>query len=134
MRLSGPSCFECGHTSSQSGIDILEEDGTLRQVKGPYVTRKANTTSDATKAWFNIYFPTSKSKSSKAMTFKQALSRYKHDNKHLTVFNTVDGKGRERVAAAESSGKVSFLPMLPPLNNDYLWSQKVRDVPKSDLL
>lgn len=134
MRLSGASCFECGHASSNSGINILQQDGTLRQMKGPYVTRKANTTSDATKAWFSIYFPTSKSKSSKAMTFKQALSQYKRNNKHLTVFNTVDSKGRERVAAAEDSGKISFLPMLPPVNNEYLWSQKVRDVPKKDLL
>ena len=134
MRLSGPACHECGHKSSNSGINILQHDGTLRQMKGPYVTRKANTTSDAIKAWNNIYFPSSKSRSSKSMTFKQALAQFKNKNKHLTVFNTVDPKGRERVAAAEDSGKVSFLPMMPPVNNEYLWSQKVRDVPKKDLL
>lgn len=134
MRLSGPACHECGHKGSNSGINILEHDGTLRQMKGPYVTLKANTTSDAIKAWNNIYFPSSKSKSSKSMTFKQALAQFKNKNKHLTVFNTVDSKGRERVAAAESNGTLSFLPMMPPVGNDYLWSQKVRDVQKKDLL
>jgi len=134
MRLSGPACHECGHKGSNSGINILEHDGTLRQMKGPYVTRKANTTSDAIKAWNNIYFPSSKSRNPKSMTFKQALAQYKNRNKHLTVFNTVDGKGKERVAVAESNGTLSFLPMMPPVGNDYLWSQKVRDVQKKDLL
>jgi len=134
MRLSGPECHECGHKSSNSGVNILQHDGTLRQVKGPYVKRKAKTTSDATKAWFSIYFPSSKSRSNKAMTFKQALSQYKNKNRHLTVFNTTDSKGKERVAVAENNGTVTFLPMTPPVNNEYLWSQKVRDVQKKDLL
>jgi len=135
MRLSGSTCWSCGHKHTQSGIKILEEDGTLRQLKGPYVKqRKAKTDSQAIKLWFNTYFPCSKSKSPRAMTWNQMLGQFKHKNPDLIVFNTTDTKGRKRIAATDSSGIMSYLPMHPPIGNEYLWSQKVRDVPREKLV
>lgn len=134
MRLSGGTCFECGHRHTMSGISILEEDGTLRQMQGPYVKRKEKGSSDAVKAWFNTYFPCSKSKSHQAMTWRQMLAQFKNKNPDLMVFTTTDVKGRQRIAAASNSGEVSMLPMHPPIGNDYLWAQKVRDTKRSDLV
>lgn len=135
MRLSGPQCNECGKKHTQSGIKILEEDGTLRQLRGPYIKkRKASSDSDAIKQWFNMYFPCARSKSSRGMTFNQLLSQFKHSHEELIVFKTVDEKGRGRIAASDTNGKMSYLPMHPPLNSEYLWAQRVRDVPKEKLV
>lgn len=134
MRLSGPSCFECGHQHSQSGIKILQEDGVLRELKGPYIKQKAKGKSEAVKEWMNLYFPCSKSKSSRAMTWNSMLNQYKMANPDKLVFHTDDAQGRKRLAVAERNGDVSILPLHPPIGNDYLWAQKVRDVRKSDLL
>ncbi len=135
MRLSGPQCHECGKKHTQSGIKILEEDGTLRQLRGPYIkTRKAKSDSDAIKSWFGMYFPCSKSSSNRSMTWNQMLQQFKHQNSQLVVFNTTDQKGRKRLAATDSSGEMSYLPMHPPIGSDFLWAQKVRDVPKSKLI
>jgi len=121
MRLSGSTCWSCGHKHTQSGIKILEEDGTLRQLKGPYIkVRKAKTDSPAIKSWFNTYFPCSKSKSPRAMTWNQMLGQFKHKNPDLIVFKTTDTKGRKRIAATDSSGVMSYLPMHPPVGNEYL--------------
>jgi superfamily II DNA or RNA helicase len=135
MRLSGGTCWECGHKHSQSGLNILEEDGTLRQRTGDYIkVRKAKSDSQAIKSWFSTYFPCSKSKSPRAMTWNQMLGQFKHKNPDLIVFKTTDPKGRKRIAATDSSGVMSYLPMHPPIGNDYLWSQKVRDVPREKLV
>ena len=134
MRLSGGSCFECGHHHSQSGLNILEEDGTLRLQQGPYIKQKAAGKPVAVREWLNIYFPTSKSKGSRAMTFNQLLSAYKHANPDIKVFSTIDNSGKSRLATVGRNGEFAILPMHPPLDNHYLWSQKVRDVPKRDLL
>jgi DNA repair protein RadD len=134
MRLSGPSCFECGHQHTQSGIKILQEDGILRELKGPYIKQKAKDNSAAVKNWMNLYFPCSKSKSPHAMTWNSMLNQYKMANPDIMVFHTNDAQGRKRLAAAERNGTVSFLPLHPPIGNDYLWAQKVRDVRKSELL
>jgi DNA repair protein RadD len=135
MRLSGGECWDCGLKHTQSGIKILQEDGTLKQLKGPYVKkRKASSDPDAIKAWFNTYFPCSKSKNTQAMTWNQMLSQFKYNNPHLIVFNTTDPKGRKRIAAADSSGVMSYLPLHPPLESKFLWSQKVRDVPREKLI
>ena len=62
------------------------------------------------------------------------LSQFKYNNPHLIVFNTTDPKGRKRIAAADSSGVMSYLPLHPPLESKFLWSQKVRDVPREKLI
>jgi superfamily II DNA or RNA helicase len=135
MRLSGGTCWECGHKHSQSGLNILEEDGTLRQRTGDYIkVRKAKSDSQAIKSWFSTYFPCSKSKSPRAMTWNQMLGQFKHKNPDLIVFKTTDTKGRKRIAATDSSGVMSYLPMHPPVGNEFLWSQKVRDVPRENLV
>jgi superfamily II DNA or RNA helicase len=134
MRLSGGVCWDCGHRHTQSGIKILQEDGILRQRKGPYIKRKAKGKSAAIKDWEGMYYPCSKSKSNKGMTWRQMLSNFKRQNPELLIFKTTDGKGRDRLAASDKSGEVSILPMHPPIGDDYLWAQKVRDVDKKRLL
>jgi hypothetical protein len=132
MRLSGPKCFECGHKHVRSVLNVQQTDGSLKQVRGPYIKRK-HRPADAIKAWNSMYFPSSMSKSNRPSTFHQLAARFKRQHPEYHLHKNKDANGQDRLAVVDS-GKIIMLPNCPAPSDVFLMSQAVRDVDKSDLL
>ena len=134
VRLSGPTCHQCGHTHVRSSRTVVQLDGTLKRMDGCPIKKKRQQ-SDAVKAWQGMYWPSYNSKNAHSMTWNQLWSRFKQKNSHLHPHISKDMHGRKRLAVVDpSTSQIVNLPLHPPVGDTYTWSLKVRDVPTQQLL
>lgn len=85
VRLSGPKCFSCGHQHNTKVRVVLQQDGTLREMKGDIyrARRTAKKTVDLEKAWASRVRAVRNSQKDtvKTMTFAQLEVAFARDHK-----------------------------------------------------
>lgn len=111
VRLKGPSCITCGHTSDVKGRMVVQTNGTLRFVKGdiykePVVVQRDNTE----KLWESLYWSARNSKRSN-LTFGQVYGLFIKEH-HYHPPKT--------------------LPCMPKDTVD--WHSRVKDLKRDDLI
>lgn len=134
VRLSGPKCHQCGHSHVRSGRMVVQTDGTLKRQYGPQIKKKRQQP-QSLKDWQKLYWRSRNSKSPQSMNWNQLWGQFKHKNPNLMPHINTDKHGRERLAIVDpQTHTITPLPFHPPLNDTYLWSLKVKDVPVNQLL
>jgi len=81
VRRSGPSCppepIGCGFTHHRKSRMVLQHNGELKEVTGEiFRPRRRRQTPEAQRIWDDMYFPSSRSKSNRAMTFLQIEANF----------------------------------------------------------
>ena len=75
IRREGKTCPNCGHVSHGKSRVVIQQDGTLKQMRGDiYKPRKTDTKPENEKDWINTLFQFANAKSRK--TFNQAAAYY----------------------------------------------------------
>lgn len=109
IRLSGPLCGQCGHSSHGRSRMVVQSDGSLRKYEGEILKpRKTALRHDTLTKWKRCYMRAKNSK--KGMTFKQAEGLFFYEEHYWPPHD---------------------LPFMPTSSVD--WFRKVRDVPADNL-
>jgi hypothetical protein len=108
VRLKGPDCPTCGFHATKRSRNVIQVDGSLREVReSPFKAREVKQTSDTEKKWQSCYFRARNA----GHTFRQAEALFFRENGHYPP---------------------RTLPRMPKEAAD--WFRPVKDVPSSRLL
>ena len=79
MRLSGPTCPQCGHTSHKRSRMVVQVDGTLKLAEGPlFKPHVAKNLPEDQKKWNRYFWGARKA----GRTFRQAIA-YMYQKEHV---------------------------------------------------
>jgi superfamily II DNA or RNA helicase len=110
IRMAGPSCPGCGHTSNRRTRKVMQIDGQLVEHEGEiYKPRKIRQKPDTEALWLKCYHRAKRSRN--GMTFNQAYGLFVYENRYSPPRN---------------------LPLMPIDDTD--WFRKVKHVSTSNLI
>jgi DNA repair protein RadD len=108
VRMSGPVCVSCGHEASIKSRPVVQEDGTLKEMKGDiFRPRVTDNRPDTEKQWEKMYWRGRHSN----MTFSQARGLFYREHHYMPPDN---------------------LPLMP--KNKLDWHRKIKAVPRGEVI
>ncbi len=110
IRKRGPVCPNCGHECTASSRKVIQEDGTLVEVKGDvFPRRKTRMKPDTASIWERCYYRMKNAR--KPKTFGQAYGLFVYENRYQPPRD---------------------LPLMPQDPRD--WTRRIGDVPTDKLI